>query len=389
VEEELRSIGRKSNLEKGVKMKVPLSKPYVDQEIKERVLEVIDSGQYILGKNCRQFEEEFAQFIGVKHAVLTSSGTSAIFLSLKALGVGRGDGILVPSLTAFPTVEPIFHVGAIPIFIDIDETCTMDPKHLEKILKTKGKIPKVKKIKGIIPVHLYGHPANMDPILDLAKHYGLFVLEDCCQAHGARYQGKRVGSMGMAGCFSFYPSKNLTVFGDGGILVTEDETLAKQCRMLRDHGRKEKYEHELVGYNLRFNEIQAVVGRLQLRRLEGFNESRRRVAQWYSDGLKGVPVIIPPVKDWAEPVFHLYVIQTPKRDELSTYLKEKEIQTGIHYPIPCHLQPGTENTLGLQLKLKRTEEVVKKILSLPIYPELEKEKTDFVCISIKEFFIKG
>jgi dTDP-4-amino-4,6-dideoxygalactose transaminase len=366
-------------------MKIPLSKPYIDKEIKESVLEVIDSGQYILGNHSRLFEEEFAQFIGVKHAVLTSSGTSAIFLSLKAFGVEPGDGILVPSLTAFPTVEPIFHVGAKPIFIDIDETFTMDPKHLEKVLKNRSQMQKVK---GIMPVHLYGHPADMETLLDLAKHYGLFILEDCCQAHGARYKGRRVGSMGISGCFSFYPSKNLTVFGDGGILVTDDETLAKHCRMLRDHGRKEKYEHELVGYNLRFNEIQAAVGRQQLKRLEGFNESRRQIARWYSDGLKGLPMITPKVQDWAEPVFHLYVIQTSKRDSLATYLKERGIQTGIHYPVPCHLQPAVQNTLGPQPNLERTEEAAKKILSLPIYPELEKEKVDFVCATIKEFFNK-
>ncbi len=369
-------------------MKVPLSKPYVDMEMKERVLEVIDSGQYILGNNCKIFEKEFAQFIGVKQAVLTSSGTSSIFLSLKALGVGPGDGILVPSLTAFPTVEPVFHVGAKPIFIDMDETFTMDPKHIEKVLKNKSQIKKVKKIKGIIPVHLYGHPADMDPILDLAKRYGLFVLEDCCQAHGARYQGKRVGSMGVAGCFSFYPSKNLTVLGDGGILVTDDEALAKHCRMLRDHGRLEKYEHELVGYNLRFNEIQAVIGRMQLQRLDRFSESRRQIARWYGDGLKGLPVITPQVQDWAVPVFHLYVIQTSKRDHLATYLKERGIQTGIHYPIPCHLQPAVKNALGRQPKLKRAEEAAQKILSLPIYPELEKEKVDFVCENIMGFFKK-
>jgi dTDP-4-amino-4,6-dideoxygalactose transaminase len=367
-------------------MKIPLSKPYIDKEMKEKVQEVIDSGQYILGNHCKDFEKEFAQFIGVKHAVLTSSGTSAIFLSLKALGVGPGDGILVPSLTAFPTVEPVFHVGAKPIFINIDETFTMDPKHIEKVLKNRSQIQKVKKIKGIIPVHLYGHPADMDPILDLAKRYGLFLLEDCCQAHGARYQGKRVGSMGVAGCFSFYPSKNLTVFGDGGILVTDDETLAKHCRMLRDHGRLGKYEHELVGYNLRFNEIQAVVGRLQLQKLDRFNESRRQIARWYGDGLKGLPVITPQVQDWAEPVFHLYVIQTTQRENLANYLKERGVQTGIHYPIPCHLQPAVKHTLGRQPKLKRTEEAAKKILSLPIYPELEKEKVDFVCATIKEFF---
>lgn len=219
-------------------MKVPLSKPYVDQQMKESVLGVIDSGQYILGHHCRDFEKEFAQFIGIKHAVLTSSGTSAIFLFLKALGVGSGDGILVPSLTAFPTVEPVFHVGAQPIFVDIDETFTMDPRQIEEILKRGVQMPGIKKVRGILPVHLYGHPANMGVILDIAKRYGLFVLEDCCQAHGARYRGKRVGSMGIGGCFSFYPSKNLTVFGDGGVLVTDDEDLAKQCRMYRDHGRK-------------------------------------------------------------------------------------------------------------------------------------------------------
>jgi dTDP-4-amino-4,6-dideoxygalactose transaminase len=367
-------------------MKVPLSKPYVDSEMKQKVLEVIDSGQYILGKHCRAFEEAFARFIGAKHAVLTSSGTSAIFLSLKALGIGPGDEILVPSLTAFPTVEPIFHTGARPIFIDIDETFTMDPGEVEKVLTERIQPSGGGRVKGIVPVHLYGHPVDLNPILDLAKRHGLFVLEDCCQAHGAKYRGRRVGSMGIAGCFSFYPSKNLTVFGDGGILVTSDDQLAETCRMLRDHGRKEKYDHELVGYNLRFNEIQAVVGRLQLQRLEGFNESRRQIARWYNDGLKGTSVVTPKARDWAEPVYHLYVIQTPVRDRLADYLKEKEIQTGIHYPVPCHVQPAVKTTLGPQPKLGRTEEVVAQILSLPMYPELEKEKVDFVCAAIKEFF---
>ena len=369
-------------------MNISLSKPFIDQEMKDRVLEVIDSGQYILGKHCKDFEKEFSQFIGVKHAVLTSSGTSAIFLCLKALGIGAGDEILVPSLTAFPTVEPVFHVGAKPIFIDIDETFTMAPDHIEEVLKKKIKGSRKKKIKGILPVHLYGHPADMDAILDIGQRYGLFVLEDCCQAHGAKYKGKRVGSIGLGGCFSFYPSKNLTVFGDGGIFVTSEDRVAETSRMLRDHGRKEKYEHELVGYNLRFNEIQAVVGRLQLQRLERFNESRRQIARWYAQGLEGVPVITPIIKDWAEPVFHLYVIQTPRRENLAAYLKEKGIQTGIHYPIPNHLQPAVRNTLGPQPKLEKTEEAATQILSLPIYPELEKEKVDFVCAAIKDFFKK-
>jgi len=362
-------------------MIIPLSKPYVDQEIKDRVLEVIDSGQYILGEQCREFEKEFAKFIGVKYAILTSSGTSAIFLCLKAMGIGFGDEILVPSLTAFPTIEPIFHIGGKPIFVDIDDTFTMKPKHLEAILSINAR-----KVKGIIPVHLYGHPVDMDSIFDMANRYGLFVLEDCCQAHGAKYKGKKVGSMGIAGCFSFYPSKNLTVLGDGGIITTSDELLANACRMLRDHGRKEKYEHQIIGYNMRFNEIQGAVGRLQLRRLDSFNKSRRAIARWYDEGLKGTPVITPKIMDWAESVYHLYVIKTQERDRLSEFLKEMGIQTGIHYPIPCHQQSGITNVFGGQARLEKTEEVVGKILSLPMYPELEKDKVDYICESIKEFF---
>jgi dTDP-4-amino-4,6-dideoxygalactose transaminase len=369
-------------------MKVALSRPYVDREIKDRVLEVIDSEQFILGNQSKAFEKEFAEFIGVKHAVLTSSGTSAIFLCLKALGVGSGDGILVPSLTAFPTVEPVYHVGAQPIFVDMDETFTMDPAHVEALLREGSGRPEIKRISGMIPVDLYGHPADMDPLLSLAKQYGLFVLEDCCQAHGAKYKGKKVGTMGVAGCFSFYPSKNLTVFGDGGALVTSDDRIAEICRMLRDHGRKEKYTHDLVGYNLRFNEIQAAVGRVQLQRLNQFNESRRQVASWYQEGLVDLPVATPKPRSWAKPVFHLYVIETDRRDELASFLKEKGIQTGIHYPVPNHLQPAVQKTLGDQPRLERTEKAVERILSLPMYPALEKEKVDYICSAIREFFKK-
>ncbi len=371
---------------RGGNMDVPISKPYISQEMKQKVLEVIDSGHYILGKECEAFEEEFARYIGAKHAVLTSSGTSATFLFLKALEVGPGDGVLVPSLTAFPTVEPIFHVGATPIFIDIDDTFAMDPNYLEKVLKQKHRHSGVRKIRGIIPVHLYGHPVDLDPILDLAKGHDLFVLEDCCQAHGAKYKGVRVGSKGIGGFFSFYPSKNLTVFGDGGILVTSDDSLAEACRMLRDHGRKEKYEHEWVGYNLRFNEIQGALGRLQLRKLDGFNSSRRLVAQWYRETLQGSPVLIPSVREWAEPVYNLYVIQADDRDSLASYLEEKGVQTGIHYPVPCHQMPAVRKRLGPQPKLERAEVATQRILSLPMFPELEKEQVDFVCHTVREFF---
>lgn len=363
---------------------IPLSKPYVDQEIKDAILKVIDSGQYILGHECKEFEKEFAQFVGVKHAILTNSGTTAIFLTLKALGVGPGDEILVPSLTAFPTVEPIYHVGAQPIFIDIDETFTMSLQHLEIILNHRQSLSG--KVKGILPVHLYGHPADMDSILNLAKKHDIFVLEDSCQAHGAKYKGKRVGSIGIAGCFSFYPSKNMTVLGDGGLIVTDDDKLAETCKMLRDHGRTDKYKHDLIGYNLRFNEIQGAIGRIQLARLDEFNRKRREISLWYKEGLTGVPVIIPKDMDWVEPVYHLYVIQTSYRDNLGEFLKSKGIQTGVHYPIPCHCQPAVLDTHYPQFKLKKTEEVVDKIISLPMYPELTKSQVDFICKNIRDFF---
>lgn len=362
-------------------MVIPLSKPYVDQEIRDRVLEVIDSGQYILGEQCREFEKEFAKFIGVKHAILTSSGTSAIFLCLKALGIGFGDGVLVPSLTAFPTIEPIFHVGAKPIFVDVDDTFTMSPKHIEAVLSINAR-----KVKCIMPVHLYGHPVDMDSILDMAKYHGFYVVEDCCQAPGARYKGKCVGSIGVAGCFSFYPSKNLTVLGDGGMITTSDDLLANTCRMLRDHGRREKYEHEIVGYNMRFNEIQGAVGRIQLKKLDSFNESRRRIAAWYEEELEGVPIVTPKSMDWAEPVYHLYVIRTPERDKLSQFLKVKGIQTGIHYPIPNHKQKAINDYYGSWCRLVNTEIFVNEILSLPMYPGLKVGEVSYICKSIKEFF---
>lgn len=284
--------------------KIQLSKAYVDEEIKKKILEVVDSGWYILGQNSKELEKEFANFVGTKQAVLTSSGTSAIYLSLLASGVKKGDEIIVPSHTAFPTVEPIFHCGAKPVFIDIDDTYTIDPQKIEKKI--------TKKTVGILPVHLYGHPVDLDKIKEIADKHNLFIIEDCCQAHGALYKNKRVGSIGKTGCFSFYPSKNMTVYGDGGIITTNDDSIAEKCRMLRDHGRKSKYEHEIVGYNLRFNEIQAVVGRAQLQKLDEFNRKRRENAKLYNELLKGVPVVTPTEAEWAKAVYHLYVIRTPK-----------------------------------------------------------------------------
>lgn len=358
-------------------MRIPLSKPYMDEESKQGVMEALDSGRYILGENCRLFEEEFAEYTGTKYAVLTNSGTSALLLSLMALGIGDGDEVIVPSHTAFPTVEPVFHVRAKPVFVDIDEsTYTTSPEEIERRITDKTK--------AILPVHLYGHPADMGAITKIAQEHDLSLIEDCCQAHGALYRNRKVGSIGDVGCFSFYPSKNMTVAGDGGVLTTNSGEIEERARMLRNHGRKDKYEHELVGFNLRFNEVQAAVGRVQLRKLDEFNKKRRINAGLYSEGLKGLPLVTPEENEWARSVYHLYVIRIGDRDGLQKHLKDNGIATGIHYPIPCHLQPAVKRVMRGP-RLEKTEKIVREILSLPMFPELKKEEITHVCENIADY----
>ena len=356
-------------------MKIPLSKSYMDEETKEKVIEVLDSGWFILGKNCKEFEKEFAEKMGASHAVLTNSGTSAIMLSLTSLGIKEGDEVLVPSHTAFPTIEPVFHCGAKPVFLDIDDTYTVDPDKIEEKI--------TEKTKAIIVVHIYGHPGNMDEIKEIADKHSLFLVEDCCQAHSAEYKNKKVGTFGDVGCFSFYPSKNMTVAGDGGILITNNSDIAEKVRMLRNHGRKDKYLHELVGYNLRFNEVQAAIGRIQLQKLDSFNNMRRKNSQIYNEKLKDLPITLPSEKEWAKSVYHLYVIRTEKRDELAEFLKQNGIATGVHYPIPNHLQPAVKNLMKTT-ELPVTEKIVNEIISLPMFPELKEEEIEYICEKIKE-----
>jgi dTDP-4-amino-4,6-dideoxygalactose transaminase len=362
------------------KVRVPLSKVYVDEEMKKRVLAVMDSGSFILGPECKAFEAELAAWCGRKHVVLGSSWTAVGMLALAALGVGEGDEVLVPSHTAFPTIEAILHTGATPVFIDIDDTYTIDPTELERHVTARTK--------AIVPVHLYGHPCDMDAIMDVARRHGLLVMEDCAQAHGARYKGKPVGSIGHLGCFSFYPSKNLPVLGDGGCIATDDGALAQKVRMLRDHGRRDKYQHEIVGWNLRFNEIQAATGRVFLKKLGEFNERRRAIAARYGERLSKIPGIeVPREKDWARSVYHLYVIRVADRDGLAKSLEAKGVQTGVHYPLPNHLQPATLNDARIRSEaLPRTEKAAKEILSLPIFPMLEDNDVDFVCDCIAEHY---
>jgi dTDP-4-amino-4,6-dideoxygalactose transaminase len=357
-------------------MSIPLSRPPIDDEIKGAILKAVDSRQYILGPECRAFEEEFAHYNGATHAVLTSSATAALWMLVKAFGARPGDEVLVPSHTAFPTVEAICFAGATPVFVDVDEFFTVD------VRDAAAKV--TPRTVGFVPVHLYGHPADLPALQALCAERGLWLLEDCAQAHGAEWQGRKVGGFGRAAAFSFYPSKNLSVMGDGGLLVTNDDAVAARCRQLRDHGRLNKDVHAEVGFNLRFNDIQAAVGRVLLRRLDAMNEQRRRVAARYARGLAGLPLSLPSERAGARHVYHLYVIRTDRRDALAKYLRERGIATGIHYPVPCHRQPAVESLASPALPA--TERLVREILTLPMSAGHTEAEADEVAAAIREFF---
>ncbi|HEX4054323.1 MAG TPA: DegT/DnrJ/EryC1/StrS family aminotransferase [Tepidisphaeraceae bacterium] len=360
--------------------KIPLSRVHQSELIDRRILQVVKGGNYILGPECKEFESELAAYFGVKYAVLSSSWTAAVHLLHIAQGIQAGDEILVPSLTAFPSIEPMIHVGAKPVFCDIDETYTIDLADAAKKI--------TKKTVGILPVHLYGRPANIDDILNLAGDRKLWVIEDCAQSHGAKWKGRRLGSFGNHAAISFYPSKNLTVYGDGGAVLTNDAEIAQQVTMLRNHGRKDKYLHEKIGFNLRFNEIQAAVGREQLKVLDELNAGRRRAAKWYRRELAGVNGVALPLEDspQGESVYHMFVVRLDNhdvRESLARHLKEKGIETGVHYPVPNHLQPAIQDRFGKQPALPRTEDYVKRILSLPMYPSLSEAQVATVSSAIK------
>jgi dTDP-4-amino-4,6-dideoxygalactose transaminase len=358
---------------------IPLSRPPVDDEIKAAVLAAIDSRQYILGPECRAFEREFAAYMSMKHAVLTSSATAALWMGLKACGVKADDEVLVPSHTAFPTVEAICVTGAVPVFVDVDASYTVDLK--DAAAKATPRTV------GFVPVHLYGHPADLDGIRRICVERSLWLLEDCAQAHGASWRGRKVGSFGRAGVFSFYPSKNLSVMGDGGLLVTDDDDVAARCRRLRDHGRLSKDVHAELGFNLRFNDIQAAVGRVLLRRLDAMNEHRRALAARYRAGLAGLPLGLPEEAPGARHVYHLYVVRGAERDRLAGFLRERGIATGIHYPVPSHRQPAVEQVEPPVLPY--TERLVDEILTLPISAGHTEDEIDAVIAAIREFYRAG
>jgi dTDP-4-amino-4,6-dideoxygalactose transaminase len=360
---------------------IPLSRVTVTPEMKRAILDVVDSGRFILGPEVRAFEKEFAQYIGVSHAIAVSQGTAAIQLAVQAIGVVPGDEVLVPAMTAFPTIEGVIHAGATPVFVDNDGFGSMDPEDASR--RVTGKTV------GIVPVHLYGGAADLDGLHSLARERGLWIVEDCCQAHGALHGARKAGSIFKAGCFSFYPSKNLTVFGDGGMVTTDDPRIADRVRLLRDHGRSDKYTHVEVGYNFRFNDVQAAVGREQLRLLEEFIAKRRAVAARYDAALSEIPELtLPAERPGTRMVYHLYPVRcrdATARDGLREHLKTRGVETGIHYPIANHLQPAMASR-GVPPFLPRAEAVARTTVSLPMFPGLTDADLATVIQAVQDFF---
>jgi len=350
----------------------------IKDEIDGAIQNVLDNTSFIMGEELEKFEEEFVSFCNTKFTIGVANGSDALILALRACGISKGDEVITVPHTFIATAEAISNVGGKVVFVDIDpKTYTMDVSKIEEKINERTK--------AIIPVHLYGQPADMDPIMILARKYDLRVIEDAAQAHGAEYKGEKVGSIGDVGCFSFYPGKNLGAYGDAGMVVTNNEEIAKKVKLFRNHGRiTKKYEHEIEGYSSRLDNLQAAILRVKLRYLNKWNESRRRNAKKYNELLINIDgIIIPYEADYAKHVYHLYVIRTENRDKLREELKLKGVATGIHYPIPLHLQPAY-SYLGYKYgDFHVTEECSQKILSLPLFAELSKEDINKIyCLII-------
>ena len=351
----------------------------IKEEIDAAIARIIDHTAFVGGKEVADFESEFAAYCEAPHCVAVGNGTDALYLALRALGVGPGDEVVTVPNTFIATTEAIGLVGAKPVFVDAHpDTHLMDVSKLEAAVTARTR--------ALLPVHLYGQPVDMDAVLEVARRHDLLVVEDCAQAHGARHRGKPVGTFGHAACFSFYPGKNLGAYGDGGAVVTSDASLADRISRLANHGRAEKYTHGMEGVNSRLDGIQAAVLRVKLRHLDAWNEGRRAVARTYDALLSKVPgVATPAVREGAEPVYHLYVVKVPDRDGLAAHLKARGIATGIHYPLPLHLQAAYAD-LGLgEGSFPVAEETSHHILSLPMFAELGEEGATRVAEAVAEY----
>lgn len=346
-------------------------------EIDAAVLKVLAGGHYILGEEVRSFESEFASYIGVGHCIGVGSGTEALHVILAALEIGPGDEVITVSHTAVATVAAIVQTGAKPVFADISpESFNLDPRDFESKITAKTK--------AVILVHLYGQPANITEVLEIAKKYQLQVIEDCAQAHGATVGGRKVGSFGDAAAFSFYPTKNLGAIGDGGAVVTRSPEIAERVRLIRQYGWAERYVSKIHGWNSRLDEMQAAILRVKLKRLDHENERRREIAAAYNQGLAGSGVQSPSVFPGSEHVYHLYVIRCERRDELQKSLSNAGVQTLVHYPVPVHQQPAYLIMAG-DIHLPHTENAAKTILSLPMYPYLSRQDVSTVIEKVREY----
>lgn len=352
----------------------------IRDDIEAAIAGVLERNDFILGDSVARFEEEMAAYCEAAHAVGVDSGTSALELALMALGVGSGDEVITVANTFIASALAISYVGATPVLVDIDpDTYQIDPSLIEAAITPRTK--------AIMPVHLYGHPADMDPINEIARSHGLKVVEDASQAHGARYKGRRVGALGDVSAFSLYPAKNLGAYGDAGVVVTDDLEIADQIRLLRNYGSKVKYRHELRGFNRRLDTLQAAVLRVKLRYLDAWNAARRNHGAKYDELLQEHTDVVrlPATAEFAEPVFHLYVVQHEERDRLQEHLADRGISTVIHYPIPIHLQPAYADLGHDEGSFPLTERAATRILSLPMYAELQADDINYVCDAVAGF----
>ncbi len=347
-------------------------------DIDAAVSRVLNSGWYILGEEVRAFEAEFASYVGAAHGVGVSSGTDALHLALRACGIGEGDEVITVSHTAVATVSAIELAGATPVLVDIEPgSYTLDSTKLEAAITSRTK--------AIIPVHIYGQPVTLEPVLEIARRHKIRTIEDCAQAHGAKYKGQTVGSFGDIGCFSFYPTKNLGAIGDGGILVTSDPELAERAYLIRQYGWADRYVSSIAGLNSRLDELQAAVLRVKLPHLDADNATRTRLANQYDEALTGIGLTLPRRSPETAPVYHLYVIRLTRRDDLRSFLKSKGIGALVHYPVPIHLQPAYKGRLRASDNLPETERAAREVLSLPIYPELDETELQKVIIEVQAF----
>jgi dTDP-4-amino-4,6-dideoxygalactose transaminase len=337
-------------------------------EIDQAIRGVLDGGTYILGREVAAFEQEFARYLGVPHAIGVGSGTDALHIALRACGVGPGDAVLTVSHTAVATVAAIELAGAMPVLTDIDAaTATLDANRIEDVLRKQG----TRRIRAIIPVHLYGHPADMPAIMGIAERHGLKVIEDCAQSHGAAIDGRKTGTWGHVAAFSFYPTKNLGALGDGGAVAANDRHLAERVRLLREYGWRERYISDVPGLNTRLDEIQAAILRVKLLYLDEENARRRELARIYDAALSGTPMTLPCSPRGVTHAYHQYVVRSDRRDQLRAFLKANSVGTLIHYPVPLHLQPAYQGRVILdEAGLEQTEAICRRILSLPMHPQL-------------------